>query len=98
MTVHELPQYQVAPCPADLISRSQPTRQHVLWIGCSDSGFEETTILDLLLDEMVVLRDIGNMALTDDSACASMVQYAVEVLKVRTRCWPMEDRDTAQTV
>jgi carbonic anhydrase len=75
--------YTATPCPSDLIPRTSPPRQQVLWIGCSDSGFEETTVLDLAPDETIVLRNIGNMVLEDDLSCASMLEYAVRVLRVR---------------
>ncbi len=82
MTVTLSTRYAVVPCPPNLIPRSEPPKQQVLWVGCSDSGFEETTVLDLSPDETIVLRTIGNMALENDSACASMVQYAMEILQV----------------
>ncbi|KAL5877501.1 hypothetical protein ACKVWC_006654 [Pyricularia oryzae] len=77
------PGYKVTPCPANLIPRYETGKQEVLWIGCSDSGFEETTVLDMPLEQTLVVRDIANMALPEDTAAASGVQYAVDVLKVR---------------
>ncbi len=83
MTISAPPRYAVVQCPPDLIPRDNPTKQQVLWIGCSDSGFEETTILDLSPDETIVLRNMGNMLVEDDMSCASMVEYAMSILQVR---------------
>ncbi|EJT76548.1 carbonate dehydratase [Gaeumannomyces tritici R3-111a-1] len=77
------PGYSVVPCPPNLIPHYVGPKQEVLWIGCSDSGFEETTVLDIPLEESIVLRDVANMALPEDLAAASMMQYAVDVLRVR---------------
>jgi carbonic anhydrase len=65
----------------DFIPSLEKRKQQVLWLGCSDSGYEETTILDLLPEEMIVVRNIGNMALSTDLAWASAVQYALESLE-----------------
>ncbi|KAH8899779.1 carbonate dehydratase [Thozetella sp. PMI_491] len=83
MTVSGPPRYTLVPCPRDLIPRDDPKKQQVLWIGCSDSCFEETTILDLSPDETIVLRNIGNMIVEDDLSCASMVEYAMNILQVK---------------
>ncbi|KAB5572016.1 carbonic anhydrase [Coniochaeta sp. 2T2.1] len=59
------------------------SQQQVLWIGCSDSSFEEITCLGLRLDETIVLRSIGNIFLDDGLTCLSMVQYAIGILQVK---------------
>ena len=75
--------YNLVPFTRDFIPSLGEPKQQVLWIGCSDSDFEETTILDLLPDEIITLRNIGNMFLDDGLTCLSIVQYAINVLQVR---------------
>ncbi|KAJ5993038.1 carbonic anhydrase [Penicillium sp. IBT 35674x] len=74
---------QAAPLQANFIPSLQQPTQQVLWIGCSDSGFQETTILDLLPDEMMVHRNIGNMIIEGDLSSETAVRYAVSVLGVK---------------
>lgn len=79
----QTPNYKVEPIPRDLIPSLGQSKQQILWLGCSDSGYEETTTLNHLLeDEMIVVRNWGNMALSTDLAWASAVQHAVEMLGV----------------
>ena len=75
-------QYKTVPLSRDFIPSLGEAKQQVLWIGCSDSSYEEITTLDLLPDETIVLRDIGNMFLDNDLTCLSELQYAVEILQV----------------
>ncbi|EED16974.1 carbonate dehydratase, putative [Talaromyces stipitatus ATCC 10500] len=76
--------YKVEPLPKNLIPSLGQSKQQILWLGCSDSGYEETTTLNnLLQDEMIVVRNWGNMALSTDLAWASAVQHAVDVLEVK---------------
>lgn len=76
-------QYKTVPLSRDFIPSLGEAKQQVLWIGCSDSSYEEITTLDLLPDETIVLRDIGNMFLDNDLTCLSELQYAVEILQVK---------------
>jgi hypothetical protein len=79
----QTPNYKVEPVPRDLIPSLGQSKQQILWLGCSDSGYEETTTLNHLLeDEMIVVRNWGNMALSTDLAWASAVQHAVDMLEV----------------
>ena len=61
---------------------SQLQTPKYLWIGCSDSRIPANLCVGLLPGEIFAHRNVANLVVHTDLNCLSVIQYAVEVLKI----------------
>lgn len=69
--------------PAFFSKLTQVQNPDYLWIGCSDSRIPANQVVGLRPGELFVHRNVANVVSSTDFNLLSVLQYAVEVLRVR---------------
>jgi carbonic anhydrase len=69
--------------PGFFATLAQQQNPEYMWIGCSDSRVPANQITGLLPGEIFVHRNIANVVVHSDLNCLSVIQFAVEVIKVK---------------
>ena len=72
----------VAQDPRFFLTLTAQQTPRYLWIGCSDSRVPANEIVGLRPGELFVHRNVANLVVQTDLNCLSVLQYAVEVLRV----------------
>ncbi len=74
---------RIAEDPDFFVGLTRQQAPEYLWIGCSDSRVPANEIVDLAPGELFVHRNVANIVGHTDLNCLSVLQYAVDVLKVK---------------
>ena len=69
--------------PDFFVNLSRQQSPQYLWIGCSDSRVPANQIVGVLPGELFVHRNIANLVVHTDLNCLAVMQFAVDILKVR---------------
>ena len=69
--------------PEFFVGLSQQQSPNYLWIGCSDSRVPANQIVGLAPGELFVHRNLANLVVHTDLNCLSVMEFAVDLLKVR---------------
>ena len=73
----------VAKDPTFFKALSEQQAPEYLWIGCSDSRVPANELLGMAPGELFVHRNIANVVVHSDLNCLSVLQFAIDVLKVK---------------
>ncbi|MDQ6632056.1 MAG: carbonic anhydrase, partial [Verrucomicrobiota bacterium] len=68
--------------PDFFLKLSQQQSPSYMWIGCADSRVPANEIVGLLPGELFVHRNVANLVVHTDLNCLSVMQFAVDILKV----------------
>ncbi|WP_426175114.1 carbonate dehydratase [Massilia sp. TWR1-2-2] len=74
---------RVAEDPTYFKSLASQQSPEYLWIGCSDSRVPANELLGLAPGELFVHRNIANVVVHSDLNCLTVLQFAIDVLKVK---------------
>lgn len=75
--------YTVKPVEPDFIPSNKQGKAQILWVGCSSSWITECDALNVESNEILVIRNLGNVLSYADLSSESAIEYALDFLKVR---------------